>query len=109
MRGLPGSVTVYAATKAFVAHVAEGIRMELLDRPELDIEVTTVYPGYIRSEMNDRIGKPLPHLVDTATGVAAIVGAIEGGRAEARVPAWPWRPLGTAMRYLPLRVVRRLL
>ncbi|HYN30722.1 MAG TPA: SDR family oxidoreductase [Dermatophilaceae bacterium] len=108
MRGLPGPVTVYAATKAFVAHLAEGIRMELLDKPDLDIRVTTVYPGYIRSEMNDRIPKPLPHMVDTRTGVAAIIAAIEGDRDEARVPAWPWRPLGTAMRHLPLRVVRRL-
>jgi hypothetical protein len=40
--------------------------------------------------------------------VRAIVGAIEAGKAEARVPAWPWRPLGTALRHLPLGVVRRL-
>lgn len=108
MRGLPKAVTTYAASKAFVAHLAEGIRMELMGRPDLDITVTTVFPGYIRSEMNDAIAKPLPFMVDTETGVRAIVGAIESRRATARVPAWPWAPMGTAMRWLPLSIVRRI-
>ncbi len=108
MRGLPKSVTVYAATKAFVAHLGEGIRSEMLGEPGLDITVTTVLPGYIRSEMNEHIGKPLPFMVDTETGVRSIVAAIERKAQVARVPAWPWVPLGTAMRHLPLRVVRRL-
>lgn len=108
MRGLPRSVTVYAATKAFVAHLAEGIRSEMLGSPELDITVTTILPGYIRSEMNASLTRRVPFMVDTVTGVRAIVKAIERGAQEARVPAWPWRPLGTAMRHLPLRVVRRL-
>lgn len=108
MRGLPKTVTTYAASKAFVAHLAEGIRMELMGRPDLDITVTTVFPGYIRSEMNDAIDKPLPFMVDTQTGVRAIVRAISSGRSSARVPAWPWAPMGTAMKWLPLSVVRRL-
>lgn len=108
MRGLPKTVTTYAATKAFVAHLAEGLRSELLGRKDLAITVTTLYPGYIRSEMNDKVDKPMPFMVDTRTGVQAMVAAMEKGVDEARVPAWPWRPLGTAMRHLPLRVVRKL-
>ena len=37
-----------------------------------------------------------------------IVEAIEKGVESARVPAWPWKPLGTAMRHLPLGIVRKL-
>ncbi len=108
MRGLPKTATTYAATKAGVASLAEGLRSEMLGSPDLDITVTTIYPGYIRSEMNERV-KNAPFIVDTRSGVAAIVDAIEKGRTQARVPAWPWRPLGTLMRHLPLGVVRRML
>ncbi len=108
MRGMPKTVTTYAATKAGIAHLAEGIRNEMLGRPDLDITVSTIYPGYIRSEMNEKVEQRTKFMVDTETGVRGIVEAIEKGADSARVPAWPWRPLGTAMRHLPLAVVRRL-
>lgn len=107
LRGMPKTVTVYAATKAGVSHLAEGIRAEMLTRKDLDITVSTILPGYIRSEMNERV-KDTPFMVDTVTGVRAIVGAIEAEKQQARVPAWPWRPMGTLLRHLPLGVVRRL-
>jgi short-subunit dehydrogenase len=106
-RGMPKAMTTYAATKAGVAALAEGIRHELQARPDLDIDVSVVYPGYIRSEMNEQV-KNTPFMVDTEAGVAAMVAAIEKRTAHARVPAWPWRPMGTAMRHLPLPLVRRL-
>lgn len=108
MRGMPKTITTYAATKAFVAHLAEGLRHELLGSKDLAIKVTTLFPGYIRSEMNDKVDKPLPFMVDTKTGVKAMVDAMESGVDEARVPSWPWAPLGTAIRNLPLPIVRRL-
>ena len=108
MRGMPKTVTTYAATKAGVAALAEGIRSEMLTTPELDITVSTIYPGYIRSEMNERV-KHTPFMVDTETGVRAMVAAIEAGKSNARVPAWPWVPLGWAMHNLPLRVLGKLI
>ena len=108
MRGLPKSVTVYAATKAFVAHLGEGIRSEMLGEPGLAIDVSVILPGYIRSEMNDHVKARMPFMVDTVTGTRAIAAAILARKPYARVPAWPWRPMGTAMRHLPLKVVRRL-
>ena len=51
VRGMPKNLTTYAATKAGVAHLAEGLRAELHGGP---IKVTVLYPGYIASEMNDR-------------------------------------------------------
>lgn len=108
MRGMPKTITTYAATKAGVAALAEGVRNEMIGEKDLDIDVSVIYPGYIRSEMNDKVKKPMPFMVDTATGVAAIVEAIAKRRPHARVPAWPWVPLGTAMRHLPLSMVRKL-
>lgn len=105
LRGMPGAMTTYAATKAGVASLAEGIRHEVSGSPDLDIDVSVIYPGYIESEMNR--GARMPFMVDTETGVRAIVSAIEKRSAHARVPAWPWLPMGTALRHLPLPVVRR--
>jgi short-subunit dehydrogenase len=106
-RGFGKHMTTYAATKAGVASLAEGLRSEMAATPGLDITVSTIKPGYIRSEMNERVPNT-PFMVDTVSGVRAMVAAIEKQRASARVPAWPWEPLGLAMRHLPLGVVRRL-
>ncbi len=105
MRGMPGTVTTYAATKAGVAHLAEGVRADLMGTP---IKVSVIYPGYIRSEMNERV-KNAPFIVSTEDGVRAIVDAMEKEKAQAHVPPWPWVPLGAAMRHLPLPLARRLM
>ena len=105
MRGMPKTVTTYAATKAGVAHLADGVRAELLDSP---IKVSVIYPGYIRSEMNERV-KNAPFIVSTGKGVRAMVDAIEKEKPHAHVPPWPWVPLGLAMKHLPLPLARRLM
>jgi short-subunit dehydrogenase len=105
MRGLPGSLTAYAASKAGIASVAEGIRVEMVGTP---IVVTTLFPGYIASEMNERVAQRTPLVATTEKGVRAMVAAIDREVAEAAVPAWPWRPLGFVMRHAPLRVLRKM-
>jgi short-subunit dehydrogenase len=107
LRGLPKSVTTYAATKAALSHLAEGIRAEMAGDPTLDITVTTLAPGFVESEMTARAGRT-PLMTDTPRAVRGMVAAIEGKRAVARVPAWPWVPLAPVMRYLPLRLVAKL-
>ena len=104
LRGMPRSITTYAASKAALANLSEGIRADLLGTP---IKVTTLFPGYIRSEINERV-RHTPFIVDTDTGVRAMVRAIEREPASARVPWWPWAPLGFAMRRLPLWLVARM-
>lgn len=108
LRGMRRAMTTYAATKAGVAALAEGIRSELIGRPELDIEVSTIYPGYIRSEMNEKVEHEQKMMVDTVTGVRAMVAAIEARKAKALVPPWPWVPIGEVIKHAPLSVVRRL-
>lgn len=106
MRGMPKHLTVYAASKAGLAHLAEGIRAEML-ADNLPIKVTTIYPGYIRTEINEGAPK-LPFEVDEATGSNALVAAIESGVDEACVPTLPWLVLGKAMKHLPLHLVNKL-
>jgi short-subunit dehydrogenase len=105
LRGMPKTVTTYAATKAGVAHLAEGVRADVMRTP---IKVSVIYPGYIRSEMNEKV-KNAPFIVSTEKGVAAIVDAIEKEKAHARVPAWPWVPVGFALKHLPLPLARKLM
>jgi short-subunit dehydrogenase len=103
LRGLPRAATAYSASKAGLATLAEGIRAELLGTP---IAVTTLYPGYIHSEMTARSGRT-PLVTDTARGVRAMVRAIEREPAQAMVPPWPWRLLGPLLRHAPLRVIAK--
>jgi short-subunit dehydrogenase len=106
MRGMPKTITTYAATKAGVAHLAEGVRAELGGRSPIAISV--IYPGYIRSEMNERV-KHAPFMVSTEKGVAAIVEAVEKEKASAHVPTFPWAPMSVVMRHAPMRVFKKLI
>lgn len=105
LRGLPKTVTTYAATKAALASLAEGLQLELLGKP---IKVSTIFPGYIRSEMNEHVANT-PLIVDTVPGVRAIVAAIEAEKAKAYVPPWPWSPLARVMRVAPLPLLKRMM
>ena len=106
MRGLPRSMTTYAATKAGVAHLAEGLRNELHGKP---IKVSVIYPGYIASEMNEHVKGRTPHMVSTEKGVRAIVDAIEKEKASACVPTLPWAPMSVVMKHAPLPLLKKLM
>lgn len=106
VRGMPRSMTTYAATKAGAAHLAEGLRTELYGT---DIKVSVIYPGYIASEMNDQVDpSKVRGMVTTEVGVRAMVEAIEKEKASAYVPPLPWAPMSVVMRHAPLPVLRRL-
>lgn len=103
MRGLPRNLSTYAATKAGFAALLEGIRADVLRLP---INVTTIFPGYIETELSSKAAKT-PLMVDTASGCKALVAAIEREPATACVPAWPWVLVGWFMRHAPLGWVAR--
>jgi short-subunit dehydrogenase len=105
MRGMPRTLTTYAATKAGVAHLAEGLRAELHGTP---IKVTVLYPGYIRSEMNEKVAQSTPLMASTEKGVKAMVDAIEREKDSAIVPALPWAPLSVVMKHAPLPLFRKM-
>jgi short-subunit dehydrogenase len=106
MRGMPRNLTTYAATKAGVAHLAEGLRVELVGTP---IDVTVLYPGYIASEMNEKVAGSTPMMSSTEKGVRAMVAAIEKRVGSACVPALPWVPLSVLLKHAPIRLYRRLI
>jgi short-subunit dehydrogenase len=98
VRGFRRALTVYAATKAAITSLSEGIRIDLLRTP---IKVSTIHPGFIRSEINEKVEKA-PFMVDTETGCKAIIKAIEKEGTNSYVPAWPWAILNRVMRIMPL-------
>jgi short-subunit dehydrogenase len=104
LRGMPKNITTYAATKAAVAHLAEGFRADVHGTP---IKVTVLYPGYIVSEMSGTSAKT-PLMTSTEKGVRSMVDAIEKEKASARVPAWPWAPLGLVIKHVPVGMLRRM-
>ena len=106
VRGMPKTLTTYAATKAAVAHLAEGLRVELHGKP---IKVTVLYPGYIRSEMNEKVAQSTPMMTSTEKGVRAMVAAIEKEKDTAYVPPLPWAPLSVVMRHAPIPVLKKLI
>lgn len=106
MRGMPKAMTTYGATKAGVAALVDGLRTELHGKPQY--RFTTIYPGYIISEMNDVKEGSTPLMTSTAKGVRAIVAAVEKERANASVPPWPWVPIAFLLRHAPTGLVRKL-
>jgi NADP-dependent 3-hydroxy acid dehydrogenase YdfG len=107
VRGMGGTRTAYATSKAAGAVLAEGIRADLLaNRTTRRIRVTTVHPGFIETDIN--VGRRGPFTVDLQTGVTALTAAIEREPVRAYVPEWPWRPIAGLLRVLPLPVVRRV-
>lgn len=102
IRGLPRAQTVYAASKAALAALTEGIRADVWHTP---IRVSAIYPGYIQSDIGGGGPRKRPFIVDTATGCRALVRAIERERPRAYVPWWPWTPIALLMRIVPLALI----
>ncbi|HJR90125.1 MAG TPA: SDR family oxidoreductase [Aeromicrobium sp.] len=107
MRGMRKTITTYAATKAGVAALAEGLLNENVKAKGIDVSI--IYPGYIRSEMNEKVAQKTKFMVDTPTGVRSMVNAIEKRKEKALVPAWPWVPFGFVLKNAPMGVVRKLM
>ena len=98
------AMTVYAATKAALSSMSEGMRIDLLDTP---IKVSTVHPGFIRSEINEKV-KKVPFIVDTETGCKAMVKAIEKEGENSYVPSWPWAFLQLFLRIAPKSILKKM-
>ena len=104
VRGFRRAMTVYAATKAAITSLSEGIRIDVMHTP---IKVSCVHPGFIRSEINEKV-KTVPFIVDTETGCKALVKAINKEKANSFVPTWPWAFLHWVLRIAPLSTIRKM-
>lgn len=81
----------YAASKAALSAILSGLRIELAPK---GISVTTVCPGFIRTDMTAPNRFRMPMLMDADVAARKIVTAIVKGR---RVHAFPW-PMALAVR-----------
>ena len=106
VRGMPANMTVYGATKAGLASMAEGLRVELR-KAGIPIKVTTLLPGYILTAINEDV-RNAPFRVDRDTGCRAMVAAIEKEKRVACVPPWPWTPIAFLLRHLPEAMLARM-
>jgi len=104
IRGFRRAMTVYAATKAALTSLSEGIRIDLMNTP---IKVSCIHPGFIRSEINETVEK-VPFIVDTETGCKALVKAIEKEKANSFVPNWPWSLMHWLLRIAPASTLRKM-
>ena len=102
VRGFRRAMTVYAATKAALSSLSEGIHVDLMNTP---INVSCIHPGFIRSEINEKVEK-VPFIVDTETGCKALVKAIEKEKPSSYVPSWPWAFLHYILRMLPASALK---
>ena len=104
LRGMGGSMNVYAASKAGIAALAEGLRSDLWDT---GIRISSIHPGYVRTSLLRHFPRPIL-AADPDRAVAAIVAAVDREQPRAYVPAWPWAALALPMRLLPLGLYRRV-
>lgn len=104
VRGFRRAMTVYAATKAALTSLSEGIRLDLRKTP---LKVSCIHPGFIRSEINEKV-KKVPFIVDTETGCRAMVKAINKEKANSYVPSWPWAIAQRIMRIAPDSLIAKM-
>ncbi|WZO96698.1 SDR family NAD(P)-dependent oxidoreductase [Isosphaeraceae bacterium EP7] len=97
-RGSP-LVSGYIASKAAVAALLEGLRVEL--KP-FGVSVTTVRPGFVRTPMTASIRSPR-FMVEVEPAARAILKGIAEGRAEVRFP-WQASWAMGLLRLLPCTV-----
>ncbi len=96
IRGLPGA-GAYSASKAAVVNYLESFRVEMAN---MDIAVTTIAPGYIKTPMTAINDYPMPFLMDAPLAAAKFARAIEQKRRYCVIP-WQMGWVATLMRLIP--------
>ena len=104
-RGFPRAMTVYAATKAGLRSLAEGVRIDMIGKP---IKISTIFPGYIQSELTDAIDKPMPFIISLEKGSRLLVKVINKEKNTSYVPYWPWYFFKLVAPVLSLRMLKKL-
>ncbi|KGM15583.1 short-chain dehydrogenase [Actinotalea fermentans ATCC 43279 = JCM 9966 = DSM 3133] len=97
-RGLPGA-EAYGSTKAAQIALLESLRASLRHD---GVRVTTVAPGFVRTEMTAVNTFPMPFIVEADQAARAIADGLERGRVEI---VFPWRMalVMKAARLVPVR------
>lgn len=96
VRGLPGA-GAYSASKSAVTTYCESLRLELKPR---GVDVVTIAPGYVKSEMTVKNPYSMPFLLDTDEFARRAAKAIAAKRRYAVIP-WQMAIVARLMRLLP--------
>ncbi|NLY94642.1 MAG: SDR family NAD(P)-dependent oxidoreductase [Myxococcales bacterium] len=100
---IPGSGT-YAATKAALSMWLRAARLELRKH---GIGVTAVHCGFVKSELVPNMEK-YPFVIEASDAARAIADAIEEERDEVVVPAWPWKAILAASKFVPEKLMPKM-
>ena len=101
-KGLPGE-SGYTASKAAVNNLMEGFRIQLRGK---GIDVTTICPGFIKTEMTAKNNFAMPYLMEASEAARRIVRALERRAAVYDFP-WQMRLLMWLTGWLPDGMVER--
>ncbi|CAN0525605.1 unnamed protein product [Laminaria digitata] len=102
-RGVPGAVA-YCSSKAALNNMLESLRVEL---HKTNIDVTTICPGYVKTEMTSEVETPMPFLLELDDAARRIYRAIDRSRSEFAFP-WPLAFLTSFGRLVPNAIYDRL-
>ncbi len=97
-RGLAGA-EAYGATKAAQINLLEGLRASLA---QANVRVTTVCPGFVRTEMTAGNDFPMPFLIEADQAARSIADGLAARRTEIVFPL----PMAVAMKAARLVPVR---
>lgn len=95
-RGIPGSAA-YSGSKAGFSNYLGAVRMELKNK---GISVTTVHPGFIKTELADNMEK-YPFVITADKAAKAIATGIDKHKANIIVPKMPWSILSKLIQVVP--------
>lgn len=102
--GLPGEAA-YCASKAAITRFCDTLRVELKPR---GIDVTTIHPGYVTTEMNeDRDPDEMSFVLSAEEAARKIRGALEKRRTRYAFPL-PMSLLSKASRFIPMSISDRI-
>ena len=91
----------YAASKVAVRRLGDTWRTTLKKH---NVKVTTICPGYIKSEMTDVNEFKMPFLMDTDVAAKKMVNAIKAGKKTYILP-WQWRPVIALSRFFGMKIL----
>lgn len=97
-RGFPSS-EAYGATKAAQINLLESLRIDLLP---LGIGVTTVCPGFVRTELTETNSFRMPWMLEPGDAARRIADGLARGKAEIVFP-WQMMLAMKAVRLVPVR------
>jgi short-subunit dehydrogenase len=78
-------MTTYSASKAYLTHFLAGLTLELKGK---GVKVTTVHPGFVKSEMTAHNRFKMPFLLETDDAATRIAEGIVRGE---EVVSFPWQ------------------